>query len=121
MIELLKEKAGIIQGQGDRLEDLVKKAESLLITMDHFYSEITQMLPNSSLLPPTVIQIMKTISSHKTNHHASLVDLRGFYEKVFDELENIEDRIEIVNNNVETLSLDYELHNEELQDSLEDM
>ena len=117
----MKEKAEILESQGDRLEDLVKKAESLLITMDHFYSEMTHIVPNTSLLPPAVLKIMKSISSHKSNHHSTLVSLRNFYEKVFYELENIENKIEIVNKNVENLGLDYDLNNEELQDSLEEM
>ena len=117
---MLKDKSDILKSQGDRLEDLVKKAESLLITMDHFYSEITHISPNTSLLPSVVLQILKSISSHKSNHHSSLVTLRNFYEKVFDELENIEDKIESVTKNVEN-QLDYDLYNEELHDSLDEM
>ena len=40
---LHKEKTDLLQRRTDELEDIVKKAESLLITLDHSFNELISM------------------------------------------------------------------------------
>lgn len=42
-MNLVKEKGKILKDRNDSLEDMVKKAESLLITLDHAFNEIVTM------------------------------------------------------------------------------
>jgi len=123
-----REKCDVLQHRSEELEDIVKKAESLLITLDHSFNELISMSTvHSDMHPhfrPLSKEKMEEISDRKKKHQECLVKLRSDYEDQNKQLEALEGEIE----QPETANLisegrgeqQEEREKEDLQDSLEE-
>ena len=63
----------------EALEDLVKKAESLLITLDHSLTETISMNLHSNFKGLSKERI-EEITERKKKHHETLLKVRSMYE-----------------------------------------
>ena len=120
-----REKTEVLQKRTEELEDIVKKAESLLITLDHSFNELislskvhTDMHPH---FKPLSKEKQEEMADRKKKHQDCLVDLRTTYEDQNKVLEELDGEMESLVTTVKRLAEEDQFDREEdLQDSLED-
>lgn len=117
-----KERCDILQRRSEELEDIVKKAESLLITLDHSFNELTSLNMHPHFRPLSKDRLDE-IADRKKKHQECLVKLRNDYEQQNRELEALEgeidpgDEVKLVEDRGEPEEV---RGKEDLQDSLEE-
>mmetsp|Transcript_16705 Transcript_16705/g.16622 ORF Transcript_16705/g.16622 Transcript_16705/m.16622 type:complete len:261 (+) Transcript_16705:586-1368(+) len=112
LLDLQTKREKTLIDRTDKLEDAVKKAESLLITLDHSFAEMVA-LNNQGQLRGLTKERIEEISQRKKRHQESLVKLREFYMKHVKEPEENDKQID---ENAEESQED----KDSLQDSLEE-
>jgi hypothetical protein len=92
LLDLLRQKETVLSQRADDLEDLVKKAETLLITLDFAFHEVIKTnqsvgfrsLPRDKLL---------TLEERKKQHSQGLTTTRGHYQETIMEQEALDSQI----------------------------
>ena len=107
-------KERVLLERTEKLEDMVKKAESLLITLDHSFAEMIAMNAGNQIRGLSK-ERMDDIALRKRKHQESLIRLREFYQNSIEESDNIERSMKEEENEES-----YRDDPEEGQDSLED-
>lgn len=95
--QLVKERGKILAERNETLEDMVKKAESLLITLDHALNEVNSMSNSNAAHAPQYRGLPRDklleVNQRKAKHQESLSKLREFYEGSLQQQQRIEQEI----------------------------
>ena len=102
----------------EKLEDMVKKAESLLITLDHSFAEMIAMNAGNQIQGLSK-ERMDDIALRKRKHQESLIRLREFYQHSIEESDNIESEMK-EQDNEDSFREDAQEENDSLEDSLDE-
>mmetsp|Transcript_5292 Transcript_5292/g.9715 ORF Transcript_5292/g.9715 Transcript_5292/m.9715 type:complete len:519 (+) Transcript_5292:82-1638(+) len=116
IVSLKKKKEDLMQGRVEDLEDLVKKAEILLITLDHTFNEIVSQKKVSSSIAKETLEM---IEERKKLHKESLMHMKSLYQATTEEIAELDRKIEGLESSRPKSSI--ELSPSRINDSLEDI
>lgn len=112
-------KERILMERTEKLEDMVKKAESLLITLDHSFAEMIAMNAGTQIRGLSK-ERMDDIALRKRKHQESLIRLREFYQNSIEESDNIERSMK-EEENEESYREEFQEEQDSLEDSLDEI
>lgn len=112
---LKKKKEDLMISRVEDLEDLVKKAEILLITLDHTFQEMFSHKKVSASITKETIEM---IEERKKLHKESLIHMKSLYQSTTEELAELDRKIDALESSRPKSSI--ELSPSRIDDSLED-
>mmetsp|Transcript_32056 Transcript_32056/g.55298 ORF Transcript_32056/g.55298 Transcript_32056/m.55298 type:complete len:554 (+) Transcript_32056:487-2148(+) len=118
--EMLKAKHVLLDKRAEQLELMVKKAESLLITLDASYNEVITLNAGSGFRPLRPDK-QTELNSRKKKHQDKLMQVRTRYQDLATQLETLEAQIASKEERLRSLGASDRFDQvDELHDSLEE-